>query len=125
MKKKIIKRYSEAFKRQVVHEYEAGATVASLNQKYNVKGGGTVKSWIRQYAHAGLRTEVVTIQRAEERQRERELQERIAALETAVSQLILDKIVLESSLAEAETLLGMSIKKNDAQPSSNAVTDIP
>ena len=125
MKKTMIKRYSEAFKRQVVQEYEDGATLASLRQKYGIKGGVTITNWIRKYAHAGLRTEVVTIQRADERNRERDLQKRIAALETAVSQLTLDKIVLESSLAEAETLLGISIKKNDALPSSSAATDIP
>lgn len=123
MKKTIVKRYSEAFKRQVVHEYVEGASALSLRKKYGIKGGSTIAAWVKKYAHEGVRTEVVTIQRGDERSREQELQARVAALESAVSQLVLDKIVLESSLAEAEHLLGMDVKKNDAPPSSNVASN--
>ena len=38
MAKRVIMRYSEAFRIQAVREYEAGATVYSLRQKYGIGG---------------------------------------------------------------------------------------
>ena len=109
--KKVIKRYSEAFKKQVVSEYEAGHSIAQLRRKYGITGSGTVESWIKKYAHAGLRHELVVIQHAQERQVQKQMAERIKQLEQALAQLTLDKIVLESSLAEAERMLGVEVKK--------------
>lgn len=123
MKKRITKRYSEAFKRQVVCEYEDGFSVQDLRRKYGITGNGTIERWVRQYANAGLRQELITIQRAAERERERELQQRVRELEAAVSQLTLEKIVLESTVAEAEKLLGQEVKKNDVRPSSKPVSN--
>lgn len=120
----IIKQYSEAFKQQVVSEYVAGASCKALQRKYGIKGNDTIQKWVRKYGPAGLRTELVVIQRSEERERERELRERVSQLEQAVAQLTLDKIVLESTLAEAEHLLGTEVKKKRVQPSSNGATTI-
>lgn len=118
MKTITMKRYSEAFKLQVVSEYEGGQSVRALRHKYGITGNGTVERWVRKYGHAGLRHELVVIQRPDERKREKRLEERVKALESAVAQLTLENIVLETSLEEAEKLLGMAVKKNDAQPSS-------
>ncbi len=49
MIKEPIKRYSEALKRQVVQEYEDGASIYSLQQKYGIGGHNTVKRWIKRY----------------------------------------------------------------------------
>jgi transposase len=125
MKKRIMKRYGEAFKRQVVSEYEDGYSVQDLRRKYGITGNGTIERWVRQYANAGLRHELITIQRAVERERERELEKRVRELEAAVSQLTLEKIVLESSLAEAEKLLGQDVKKNDVRLSSKGASNTP
>ena len=89
-----------------------------LRKKYGITGNGTIERWVRKYGHAGLRNELVVIQRAEERDHEKLLTERIKKLESAVAQLTLEKIVLESSLEEAEQLLGKSVKKNGERPSS-------
>jgi len=118
MKTITMKRYSEAFKLQVVSEYEGGQSVRALRHKYGITGNGTVERWVKKYGHAGLRHELVVIQRPDERNREKRLEKRVKALESAVAQLTLENIVLETSLEEAEKLLGMAVKKNDAQPSS-------
>ena len=115
--KSVNKRYSEAFKRQVVNEYEGGHSILSLRRKYDITGNGTIERWVKRYAHAGLRDELIVIQRADERQQQKLLEARVRELESAVAQLTLEKIVLQSSLAEAETLLGMDVKKNDGTPS--------
>lgn len=119
MQKRVTRRYSEAFKRQVVSEYEDGHRVASLQGKYGITGNGTIPRWVKKYGHAGLRDELVVIQRVDEREQQKAMQARVRELETAVAQLTLEKIVLASSLAEAERLLGMDVKKNDAQPFSS------
>ena len=41
MEKTPLKRYSQAFKQQIVREYEAGATASQLSQKYGIMGGST------------------------------------------------------------------------------------
>ena len=38
MTKRKIKRYSEAFRQEVVREYEAGSSIAELRQKYGIGG---------------------------------------------------------------------------------------
>jgi transposase-like protein len=119
-----MKRYSEAFKRQVVSEYEEGFSAYDLRRKYGITGNGTVERWVKKYAHAGLRHELVVIQRADEREREKELEQRLREMESAMSQLVLEKVVLECSLAEAEKLLGQDVKKNGVTPSSKPASNI-
>ena len=122
MKKQITKRYSEAFKRQVVKEYEAGVSVNQLRRRYGIGSHHAVYNWVKQYGHAGLRHETVVIQRADERERERALAQRVQELEKAVAQLTLDKIVLQASLAEAEELLGCAVEKKRERPLLSGAT---
>ena len=118
MAKRVVKRYSEAFKRQVVAEFEDGARPRELQDKYGIGGQMTVLRWVRKYAHASLRHELLVIQRPDEQSAVSRLKKRVEALEAAVAQLTVEKMVLEATLAEAETMLGTDIKKNDARPSS-------
>lgn len=125
METMIMKRYSEAFKLQVVSEYEGGQSISALQLKYGITGNGTIERWVKKYGHAGLRHELVVIQRPEERVHDERLKKRIRELEAAVAQLTLEKIVLESSLEEAEQLLGVDVKKNDEPPSSSDASSTP
>lgn len=111
MDKVYIKRYSEAFKKTVVKEYEAGETVDALRHRYGIGGGSTIQQWIKKYAVAGLRHEVVTMQRADEQRREKELEARVKELEAALAQLTLDKMMLGTTLEVASELYGEDIKK--------------
>ena len=61
MEKTVIKRYSEAFKRQVVSEYEAGQSATWLRRKYGITGRDTIERWVKKYAHAGLRQGVLVL----------------------------------------------------------------
>ena len=113
-----IRRYSEAFKRQVVAEYEAGAKVSSLQKKYGINGMLTIQRWVKKYGKQGLRTEVVVIQKAEEVDRVRELEKQVKALEQALGKVVLEKLKLESILEELQESEAKVVKKN-AQLSSN------
>ncbi len=111
MAETIIKKYSLAFKKHVVAEYEAGASMYQLNKRYSITGGTTVKRWVKQYGREGLRVKLMMIQKPEEQERVKQLEGRIVELEKLVAQLSLDKFMLESTLVVAEEQLGHKVKK--------------
>lgn len=118
MTERVLKRYSMAFKKQVVQEYEAGASIESLRRKYGISGKQTVRNWIDQYGRTGVRHQIMTIDDIDVQAQNQVLQERIANLEKLVAQLSLDKLMLESTLAVAEQELGYPVKKKRATRSS-------
>ena len=98
MMKRTIKRYSEAFKRQVVTEYENGTSISALQKKYGITGKMTITKWIRKYGKAGFRHKMITIQTAEEANRVKELETQVRELEQALGKVTLEKLKLESIL---------------------------
>ena len=119
MTKKNVKRYSEAFKRQVVSEYEAGASISDLQKKYGITGAETIPRWIKQYARQGFRHELIRIQTAEEADRVKELEEQVQELEQALGKVVLEKLKLESILEELEETYGVEVKKNAVRSSQD------
>jgi transposase len=117
-KKTIIKRYSVAFKQQVVREYEAGVELKQLREKYGINGTSTIQDWIKRYGRAGTRHKLIVIQSPQEQDQVKQYKVRVAQLEKVVAQLSLDKAILEASLAEVEVRLGEDVKKNGAAKSS-------
>lgn len=119
MDKIYLKRYSAAFKQSVVREYERGASITSLRKRYGIGGAATIQNWIRQYGVIGFRHEVIVMQRAEEQQREKELEARIGQLEQALAQITVDKLLLESLLEVASERYGEDVetlKKKRGRP---------
>lgn len=114
MDKVYVRRYSEAFRKTVVKEYEAGESVEELRRRYGIGGTMTIQKWVKKYGVAGLRHEVVVMQRAEEQKREKQLEARIKELEAALSQLTLDKLMLETTLEVASERYGEDVKKKCA-----------
>jgi len=113
----VIKRYSQAFKQQVVKEYEAGSSAPELQKKYGIGSATSIRTWIEQYSHQGTRHKLMVIQRPEEQNQVKVCQQRVSQLEKVVAQLTLDKLMLSASLAEAEVRLGEAVKKNSATQS--------
>ena len=112
MKKEQVKRYSQAFRQQVVREYEAGATIYSLRQKYGIGGYNTVKRWIEQYSRAGYRSDLVVIQTVEDQVEVKAMKQRIAALEGALAESVLKNRMLRTTLEVASEALAIDLKKN-------------
>lgn len=107
--------YSEAFKKQVVTDIESGqATVSAIRRKYGIGGATTVLKWLKRYGTGSKR--VVSggaVDRSAVTERrvlilEREKRE----LEAALSRAVVEKVVLQGLIDEAEAQLGISIKKN-------------
>jgi len=116
MKKEPIKRYSQAFKQQVVREYEAGASATSLAQQYGIGSHTTIKKWVKKYGCSGFRTEKVVIQTVEDQVEVKEMKARIAALESALAESVLENRMLEATLTVASTELKLDLKKNFGKP---------
>lgn len=119
MTKTIIKKYSTAFKKQVVWEYENGATLYELDKKYGITGRTTIKKWVQKYSRKGVRHKLMVIQTPEEQNENKELKKKIAQLEKAVAQLTLDKLMLESTLEVVEEELG-ELPKKSGEPGSSS-----
>jgi transposase len=117
MPKELVKRYSEAFKLQVVREYEAGNSVRQLCQKYGIGSDQTVKGWVKKYGRAGYRSEVVVIQSVADQENVKQMKQRMAALETALAEAVLQNRMLTSTLEVASQALNMDLKKTFAKPS--------
>ena len=113
MEKIIIRRYSEAFKKQVVREYEAGARVRDLREKYGIKGGSTVTNWVKKYGREGSRYKLMIIQKPKEQARVKQLEKRVQMLESALAQATLDKLMLESLLEVVEEEEGIALHPNN------------
>lgn len=112
MDKQPIKRYSLAFKQQVVNEYEAGASIYRLRQKYGIGAHKTIEDWVKKYGRSGYRSELVVIQTFEDQLEVKAMKQRIADLESALAQSTLDNRMLTTTLEVASQSLGMDIKKN-------------
>jgi transposase-like protein len=100
----IVKRYSVAFKKQVVKEYEAGASASALKRKYGLGCTHMVVKWVKKYGREGVRHKLMVVQTPKEQEQLKELEARVAELEKLVAQLSLDKFMLES--------WGMRLKKS-------------
>jgi|GEM_PF-369761 len=109
--KKVYKRYSEAFKRQVISEYEAGVSVNALRKKYDIRGSETINLWIKKYARDGFRHEMIRIQTADEINQIKALENKIEELEQALGKVMLEKFKLESIVEELEESYGVATKK--------------
>jgi transposase len=119
MEKIPLLRYSEAFKKQVVREYEGGVSASSLREKYGIKGSNTIITWLKKYGREGSRYKLMVIQKPEEQQRVKQLEKRVQELERALAQVMLDKLMLESLVEVIEAEEGIEVKKNIARQSLN------
>ena len=118
-KSKVFRKYSVAFKQQVVREYEGGASLHELKERYGIGGGNTVRQWVEKYGREGLRHKVMVIQSPAEQNQVKVLKEKIGQLEKVVAQLSLEKLMLETVLEMAEAEQGIELKKNGGRRSLN------
>lgn len=112
MKKEPVKRYSQALKQQVVREYENGASLYKLKQKYGIGGDQTIKNWISKYGKEGLRSELIVIQSVDDQIEVKEMKRRMNDLESALAESVLENRMLNATLEVASQHFDVDIKKN-------------
>lgn len=91
MKKEVL-RYSEAFKLQVVSELESGKfnCIFEARKRYNIRGCGTIESWIKRYGKGHLLNKVVLVKTTEERDQLKSMKQEIHELKSALADAHLD-----------------------------------
>lgn len=106
-------RYSTAFKLKVIAEIESGKhTIAEVRRIYDINGTSTVQKWIQKYGKNHLLNKVVRIQMKDEKDKIKELQNQIKALQRALSQSQVDNLCWQSLVEVIEEKYGIDAKKN-------------
>ena len=87
-----IRKYSEAFKLQVLSELESGELKSQYEarMRYDIRGAATLARWIRQYGKEELSRKVVRVETTKERDQLKEMKKRVRELETALADAHLD-----------------------------------
>jgi transposase-like protein len=110
------KRYSEAFKRQIVRDLERGVITASeVRKKYGVSGGNTIEYWLKRYGTGKVSPKTRKRKDVAASRKLLVYERRTRELEQAVARLTVEKVALESLIDEAQTELGIDLKKTFGQ----------
>ena len=116
---KVLRRYSEAFKRSVVVEVESGRyTVLEAAAIHQVRFG-SVYRWMKQLGGPQSQTRIMRIEMPDERNRIKELEKEKRALESALAQAHMKILLLESTVEVLEEKAGVRDKKKTDTPSSS------
>ncbi len=92
-------RYSEAFKQQIILEFETGhLTASALRRKYGIKGGSTIRNWIKKYGRFGLLPKVIRVEKPNEKDQISALKAEIKRLKQVIADEVLDRKIAESTL---------------------------
>ena len=110
---KEVRRYSEAFKRQVVEELEQGkfSSAFDAQQSYGILGDRTVFRWMKKYGRDNLFPKLVRIETMKERDKKKEDRKRIRDLEAALSDAHIDNCLEHAFLEIACERMGISIEE--------------
>jgi transposase len=92
VERKLVVRYSEAFKLQVVRQLEQGHfdNPWAAGQACGVKGAGTVVRWVRQFGKDHLLGKMVRVMKADEQSEVKALRKQVRELKTALADAHLD-----------------------------------
>ena len=110
---KEVRRYSEAFKRQVVEELEKGkfSSAFDAQQSYGILGDRTVFRWMKKYGRDNLFPKLVMIETMKERDKKKEDRKRIRDLEAALSDAHIDNCLEHAFLEIACERIGISVEE--------------
>jgi len=115
-------RYSDCFKRKVVEEVSRGSSISQVSRRYGIKGGSTVRSWLKRYGREDLLNEIIYVKMRTESDRIKELEEENRSLKLALADATLACNALEGLVEVANKHYGVDLKKNFAtRPSARSV----
>jgi len=104
-----VRRYSEAFKIQVVRELASGK-LSSVNEamlRYGITGGSTVMRWVRQYGREDQLPRVIRVEKPDERDQLKKLKQENDRLKRALADEHLRASLHQSWFEEACAQLGV------------------
>lgn len=96
---RLIKTYSTAFRIKVVDEIESGKlSIYEAMNIYDISGSHTIKDWIIKFGKNHLLSKVVRIEMKDEKDKIKELQDRLRKLEKLLADKDLDNLMNEAFL---------------------------
>lgn len=120
-KTRVCYRYSLAFKQKVVSEIEAGKhSLSRARRIYDIHGANTLYRWLRQLGKGHLIANIVKVQMKDEKDKLKELTQKLQQLETALAQAHLKLVMHEALLESVEAHYQIDVKKTFGSTVSNA-----
>lgn len=114
--RRIIYRYSQAFKIKVVGDIESGKyTIEQARKVYGIKGQGLIQNWIKKFGKLELLNKIVRIEMKDEVTEINKLKKQNQKLESALAQAHMEILVYKTLMEEVEKEYGVDIKKNFGQ----------
>ena len=112
MTQRVVWRYSENFKREVVRELEEGrfASMSEAQEHYGIGNSSTVAGWLKRFGKNHLLGKVVRVEKPGETDLVRELQRKVKELERALGQTQAEKLLNEAYLKIACARLGEEVE---------------
>lgn len=96
---RLFKQYSSAFKLKVVNEIESGKlSISQANEIYDIGGAHTISRWIKNLGKNHLLSKVVRIEMKDEKDKVKELKDRVRNLERLLANKELDNLMNEAFL---------------------------
>ncbi|HEX2974753.1 MAG TPA: transposase [Bacteroidales bacterium] len=96
---KVVKKYSSAFKLKVVNEIESGKlSMSQAREIYDIGGAHTIERWIQNLGKNHLLSKVVRIEMKDEKDKVKELNDRVRQLEKLLANKELDNLMNEAFL---------------------------
>lgn len=96
---RVIKKYSSAFKLKVVNEIESGKlSISQAMEIYDIGGCATISRWIQNLGKNHLLSKIVRIEMKDEKDKVKELKERVRQLEKLLANKELDSLMNEAFL---------------------------
>jgi transposase len=91
--------YSTAFKLKVVEEIESGKfSINEAGKIYDIGGAHTISKWMVKFGKSHLLSKVVRVEMKDEKDKLKELQERVRKLEKLLADKELDNLMNEAFL---------------------------
>jgi transposase len=95
--KKVVIRYSEAFKHQVIKEVEEGhCSCAQAHKKYGIKGAGTIQYWMKRMGKLESLPKVIRVEKPDEKVKIKDLERQIQELKNTLAETQVRYIIAES-----------------------------
>jgi transposase-like protein len=110
--KRLITRYSESFKHQVVSEVEKGFSISSVARKYDIRGGDTIQRWIAKFGKDQLLNQIIRVEMKGEKDRVKELEKELKSTKEALADSVLAQRLLENLIDLANKEYQTDLKKN-------------
>ena len=112
MRQKIVVRYSQSFKQQVIADLESGrfSSIMQAKDHYGITGSETIKNWLRRYGRNHLCAKVVHVEKPNEKDKILELKKQIKQLKEALGQTQAENILNQEFLKIACEEMGQDIE---------------